>query len=125
VTAEGPARLYYDAGCGPCSFFARAAVGTSRGRLLSVPLADRAADSDLGVLSEETRYDSAHFVDYRGLRSGSEILGPLIGVAAGEAAERVVLAVPPIRHSLAWLYDQFWEYRRVKGCVAPTGARLR
>jgi len=120
----GPARarLYYDAGCGPCTFFARAASWASLQRLEPRPLDSPKADVDLARLTESTRFGYAHLADDTGRQSGADIMAPLIGLTLGGSGARVVRAAPPVDRSLRWLYDRFWMYRRTKGCAAEAGA---
>jgi hypothetical protein len=116
-----PARLYYDAGCGPCTFFARAATWASHRQLVSIPLDAPTADLDLSRLSESVRFGYAHLADDTGLRSGADIMNPLVRLTVGGVGARVIRAVSPVDRSLRWAYQRFWNYRRMKGCAAEIG----
>ena len=113
------ARLFYDSGCGPCTFFARINQWASRSRLRAIPYDGEEAVSALGDLDDETRYAYAHLVDPRGRRSGAAIMPPLVGLVLGLTAERVVVRVSPLGRGLRWIYDRFWNYRRTRGCASP------
>ncbi len=117
--APATARLFYDAGCGPCTFFARVSQWASRSRLRSLPYDGEEARRVLADLDEERRFAFAHLVDARGRRSGSAIMTPLVALALGPQGERVA-KVPAIEHGLWWIYDRFWDYRKTRGCAAPT-----
>ena len=113
-----PARLFYDPGCGPCRMFARVSEWASHARLRAVPYDTPEATRELGDISEDVRFAYAHLVDARGRRSGSAIMNPLVGLTLGRTGERVVRRVPSIDRGLCWLYDLFWNYRRMRGCAA-------
>ena len=114
------ARLYYDDSCGPCRFLARAAETVSRQRVVATPLEDRAADRDLRQLSAEARFGYAHLAGRGELRTGEELVVPLVGLALGPTWERVVRRVGPVDRALRWGYVRLWQYRRTKGCVAAS-----
>jgi hypothetical protein len=118
----GPvARLFYDPRCGPCRFFARASTWASRNRLEALPHDGVEAGRALADLVEEFRYSYAHLVDRGGRHSGDAILTPLVGLTVGATGERIVARVTPIDRGLRWVYGRFWDYRRTRGCAAPTG----
>ncbi|MGP8074137.1 MAG: hypothetical protein ACLP74_03820 [Thermoplasmata archaeon] len=114
------ARLYYDRGCGSCSFFARAAEGTSHQRLVAVPLDAPDAERDLGDLADGVRYGSAHLVTGAGRETGSDIVTPLARLVLGERVARVYGRVPFLDRSFRRVYIRFWNYRRTRGCAAAT-----
>ncbi len=116
---ERAARLYYDRGCGSCTFFARAAVGASHRHLVAVPLDAPGADHDLAGLSAEDRFASAHLVAEGVRRTGPEILVPLLSFAVGDRASRVLARAPPLDRSVRWLYRRFWNHHRTRGCGTP------
>ena len=120
MAASAPARLFYDPGCGPCTFFARVSEWASHSRVRALPYDGPEAMNELGDLGEEFRYAYAHLVDAGGRRSGAGIMSPLVGLAFGSAAERVVSRVSPLDRSLDWLYTRFWNYRRTHGCGADS-----
>lgn len=115
------ARLFYDSGCGPCTFFAQINQWASRSRLRALAYDGTEAAVALGDLDEETRFAYAHLVDARGRRTGAAIMKPLVGLVLGSTAERVVARVPPADLGLRWIYGRFWNYRRTRGCAAPPG----
>jgi len=117
---ERAARLYYDGNCGSCAFFARAAQAASHRQLVAIPLDAPVADRDLSGLSGEDRFGSAHLAVGASVRSGSDILGPLLGLSLGEGASRVYARVPVVDRSLRWVYRRFWNFRRTRGCAAAT-----
>jgi hypothetical protein len=100
--------------------FARVFEWASRSRLRAVPYDGEEAARALSDLDEETRFAYAHLVDSGGRRSGAGIMTPLIGLTIGGTGERVAESVPPIDRGLRWVYDRFWNYRRTRGCAAPT-----
>lgn len=124
MSTEATPILYYDASCGPCSWFARLVEWASRRRLRRSPLTSDRAEIDLAGLSESDRFGYAHLVRGARLESGSTILPGLVDLTFGSAAGRVVRAVPPIDLGMRWLYDRFWEHRRTKGCAAPNLAMI-
>lgn len=114
----GTVRLFYDGGCGPCSLFARASRGLSRGRVKIVPLQSLEADPDLGRLSPEVREGSFHLVAQGSLSSGEEALLPWLRATLGPSAAEGVRHVPPARVLMVRLYRRLWEERRRHGCGA-------
>ncbi len=114
------ARLFYDPRCGPCALFARVSARLGGSRLRSLPYDEAEATRDLGDLDEETRFAYAHLVDDRGRSSGSALMPPLVKICLGETAGRLVLQVAPLDRALRWTYDQFWNYRRTRGCAATS-----
>jgi predicted DCC family thiol-disulfide oxidoreductase YuxK len=112
------ARLFYDARCGSCSFFARVVERWSRSRIRALPYDGEEARRALGDLPEEERFASAHLVDGRGRRSGPAILAPIVGWTLGATGERVAERAPPVRRGLRWIYLGAWNYRRTRGCAA-------
>ncbi|MFI5418266.1 MAG: hypothetical protein ACHQ2Y_05145 [Candidatus Lutacidiplasmatales archaeon] len=117
-----PARamLYYDDGCGPCTFFARTVTWASHRRLDSIPLASPKADIELAGMSESARFDYAHLREESGLLSGADIMAPLVGLTFGKTGARMVRAAPPVDRSLRWLYHRFWAHRMSRGCAPDT-----
>lgn len=114
------ARLYYDDGCGPCRFFARAAAGVSHHRVEAIPLDARVADGELGALPSEARYGYAHLASGDGLRTGEAIAVPLLGLAFGSSWERVARHAPFVDRALREMYRRAWESRRARGCGTDT-----
>lgn len=115
-----PARLFYDPGCGPCSFFARVSVWACRSGLRAIPYDGEEAARELADLAEATRFAYAHLVDAHGRKSGAAIMAPLVALSLGSTGERVVTRTKPLDRGLCWLYERFWNYRRTRGCAAPS-----
>jgi len=88
----------------------------------AVPYDGPEATRELGDLDADFRFANAHLVDVRGRRSGSAIMSLLVGLTLGSTGERIVIRVPRIDRGLRWVYDQFWNLRRTRGCASP--ARL-
>jgi predicted DCC family thiol-disulfide oxidoreductase YuxK len=120
-----PARLFYDGGCGPCTFFARASQGLGRGRIEIVPLASTDADRDLGALAPEVREGSFHLLSEDRLVSGENALVPWLSLAVGRTMAQGVAHVPPARWIVVQVYRRLWEHRRTHGCAAPGRATVR
>lgn len=116
------ARLYYDAGCGPCSLFARISEWASRSRVAALPYDGEDAARELADVEAEARFTSAHLLDDRGRHSGAEMMAPLFGMTLGRTGERVLARVPAVDRSLRWMYLRFWNYRRTRGCAARAAA---
>ena len=70
--AQGRVTLFYDAGCGVCSWLALRAVRGARARAVSaVPIDSPEAELPLGALSHEARWSSWHLLEEDGrLHSG-------------------------------------------------------
>lgn len=118
---ERAVRLYYDAECGPCRLFARAVEGASGHRVTPVPLGGSDGDRELAGLSTEARFGYAHLlVGGAERQTGADLLVPLVRYTLGRTAGRVVDRIGPLRRSLRWGYQRFWEYRRTRGCAAAT-----
>ena len=110
------ARLFYDDGCGPCRFFARASVGVGLGRVRMLPLRSPEADRDLRGLRAEEREGSFHLLTTRGLSSGEAALLPWVRVTLGPHLAEVIARAPPFRRTLVGVYRLLWEHRRTHGC---------
>jgi hypothetical protein len=117
--AAAPAHLYYDAGCGPCTLFARACEWAAGPRVEILPLEGSGAARALSDLDETNRFRYAHLVRGDTRRSGRAIMTPLVGVTLGPTAERTVEGAPPLAHLLERVYDRFWSCRATRGCAAP------
>ncbi len=113
-----PVHLYYDAGCGPCTFFALTSRGLGRGRIAIFPLASPGADRELGRLPTDDRFGAFHLVYRDRILTGAAAVVPLVGLALGRPAERVARGAPPLRRGLERTYRWFWRYRRTRGCAA-------
>jgi len=114
------AHLYYDASCGPCTFFARVCAWAGRSRVEIAPLGGDEAGRALSDLDESNRFRYAHLVRGDVRWSGRAIMAPLVGATLGSTAERAVAGAPPVAHLLERLYDRFWRYRAARGCASPS-----
>jgi predicted DCC family thiol-disulfide oxidoreductase YuxK len=112
------AYLFYDRGCGPCTWFARVSASVSRSPLRIESLDSPLADVVLGAMDSARRFDSFHLQDGSHVYSGADAFAPLVGLVGGPVAERTVRGVPPVRHLIQRVYTAFWEYRRARGCAA-------
>ncbi|HYB63359.1 MAG TPA: hypothetical protein VEE86_02935 [Thermoplasmata archaeon] len=114
--ADRAARLYYDDACGPCRLLARTTESVSRHRVVATPLVGPAADTALGGLPETTRFGSAHLASGGAVRSGGELVAPLVGLTLGRSWERVVRGAPFLERSLRSLYLRLQTARNSRGC---------
>jgi predicted DCC family thiol-disulfide oxidoreductase YuxK len=91
ITAPGEVILFYDAGCGVCSWIvSRVLRSAPAGAVRAVPIGSEEADAYLGHLSDERRWASWHILGEDGrLRSG--------GAAAPVLLERLPHARPLAR----------------------------
>lgn len=113
-----PVRLFYDAGCGPCSFFAHVSRSAAHRKIAIFPLTGPEGDRWLGEMPEDRRYDSFHLAIGGRLLSAADALPSLVGLVAGRAAERTYRAATPIRRAGDRLYWRFWRARRAGRCAA-------
>ena len=88
-------QLYYDAHCGPCTFFARTFRGLSRHRLEIRPLDGPESNEALSDMERERRFACAHLVVPDGRRSGAAILVPLMEGVLGSPDRRFSEEFPP------------------------------
>jgi hypothetical protein len=114
-----PSHLFYDRGCGPCSWVARTTSAVSRSPIEIASLDGPLANHELGWMDPTRRFGSFHLRQGSRVYSGAEALPSLVGLVAGSTAERAVRHVPPLRHAIERVYLAFWEYRRTRGCAAP------
>jgi predicted DCC family thiol-disulfide oxidoreductase YuxK len=117
MTEPGYFALFYDDGCGPCTFWARLSRGFGRGRIRIYSLDSPEAEGTLKSLPETDRYGSFHLSSPEHTWSGIGALPSLVGLVAGATAERVVERVSFLRRALDRTYASFWEYRRTRGCA--------
>ncbi len=116
---ERAVRLYYDASCGPCTLLARASEGISRHRLEVTPLDAAQAATELKGLTEEARFGSAHLVRDGTVWTGAKLTTPLVALAFGPSAGRLLHRIRPAEDALRWAYVRLWTYLRTRGCAAP------
>jgi len=121
VEGARDATLFFDAACGPCTFFARITQGLSRARLEIRPLDGPEAERALRELSDETRYGSFHIVEHGRTWTGANAMPAWAGLLGGSPAREIAERAPPVNRVLRSLYLRFWEYRRAKGCAATAG----
>ncbi len=110
--------LFYDAGCGPCTLWARASAGIAREGVRILALDSREADRALGSMPDTVRFSYFHLARGGRTLTGTDALPLLVGLVAGRTAERVVRRVGFVRRGLDRTYRAFWEYRRTRGCAA-------
>ena len=118
MSRTGTVEMFYDAGCGPCTFLARVSRGFGHGRIEILPLAGPEADTLLGDLPSSERFGYFHLVAGARRLSGGEAVPALIGLVAGRTAERAVRRVGVFRRGVDRVYQAFWSYRRTRGCAA-------
>jgi len=111
-------RLFYDSGCGPCTFFARAFQGVSRTRFAVRPLDGTEANEVLGGLPAAERYGAFHFLVGNRRFTGADAMPPLVTTAFGPAVGRVSAQGTPMGRLIQRTYLWFWTYRRTRGCAA-------
>jgi hypothetical protein len=112
------ADLFYDRGCGPCTWFAHASRGLGGSRIRIAPLDGELADRELREMTEEVRYGAFQIAAEGQIYTGEAALPVWIGLVAGRTAEQVVDRVGVLRSAIARVYRSFWEYRRTRGCSA-------
>jgi predicted DCC family thiol-disulfide oxidoreductase YuxK len=112
--------MFYDASCGPCTLWARAFEWLGRGSLQIDPLASREADRELRGMPEQVRYSAFHLLRDGEVRTGTDALGPLLGVTLGPSAECLITRVSPGRWAARAVYQALWEGRRRYGCGRTT-----
>jgi hypothetical protein len=115
--------MFFDAGCGPCTFFARVTVGLSRSRVETHPLDGPDADRALGSMSADLRYGYFHIVEPGMTRTGRDAMPAWVGLIGGPRLQRLAERAPPVNDLLRFAYDRFWGYRRSRGCAAEAGHR--
>jgi len=115
--------MYFDASCGPCTFFAQVTAGLSRSNLGVHPLDSPEADRALRFLSSEARYSYFHIVEPGRVWTGPDAMGAWVGLLAGARARRVAEGARPVNRFLRGFYGMFWEYRRSHGCAAEGNLR--
>lgn len=116
----GPVSMYFDAGCGPCTFWAHLTRGLRPGRLDAFALDSPEADHTLVGLPPEIRHDYFHILEGGRLWTGPDAMPVWVGLFWGPSARRIAERVGPLDHSLRFVYNLFWEYRRTRGCAADS-----
>lgn len=110
--------MFFDASCGPCTFWARLTAGLSRAGVQIYALDDPEADRAFGSMSSETRYRYFHIVELGRTWTGPEAMPAWVGLVGGKGARAVAERAPPVNRFLRLAYNRFWEYRRTRGCAA-------
>jgi predicted DCC family thiol-disulfide oxidoreductase YuxK len=116
-TATRP-RMFFDASCGPCTFWAHLTAGLSRSRVQVYALDAPEADRAFGSMSPELRYSYFHIVESDRTWTGPEAMPAWVGLVGGRSARAVAERAPPVNRLLRLAYNRFWEYRRTRGCAA-------
>ncbi len=110
--------MYFDASCGPCTFFAHVTAGLSRSDLGVYPLDGPEADDALKSLTSETRYGYFHIVESGRSWTGPDAMPVWVGLLGGDPARRVAERARPVNRLLRGFYNVFGQYRRSRGCGA-------
>ncbi|MCI4319996.1 MAG: hypothetical protein L3K23_07700 [Thermoplasmata archaeon] len=122
--AAAAVAMFFDTGCGPCTFWARFTARVSRSALGVFPLSGPEADRQLSSLSTDDRYGAFHIVERGRTWTGPEAMPAWVGLVAGADARAFAEGCPPVNRALRAWYLRFWEYRQRHGCAAPgAGAR--
>lgn len=116
TATAGGASLFFDSGCGPCTFWARATRGVARSRLTIHSLEGAEADRALRQLAPEQRFGYAHLVEGGRTRTGAELMPVWVGLIAGSSARTLAERAPPIRWALRAAYERLWRHRQRSGC---------
>ena len=110
--------MFFDASCGPCTFFAHLTAGLSRSGIEVYPLDGPEADRALRSMSSETRYSYFHIVEPGKTWTGPDAMPAWVGLIGGNRARFVAENARPVNRLLRRFYHSFWEYRRARGCAA-------
>jgi len=110
--------MFFDASCGPCTFFAQLTAGLSRSGLELYPLDGPEADRALHAMPSEARYGSFHIVEAGRTWTGPDAMPAWVGLVGGPRARLMAETAPPVNRLIRRLYHSFWEYRRSRGCSA-------
>jgi len=110
--------MFFDASCGPCTFWAHLTAGLSHSRLELHPLDGPEADRALQSISSEARYSYFHIVEPGKTWTGADAMPAWVGLVGGKRARSVAERASPVNRLLRLFYNSFWEYRRSRGCGA-------
>jgi len=110
--------MFFDASCGPCTFFARLTAGVSRPPLEVYSLDSPEADRALPSMPSDLRYNYFHILESGKTWTGPEAMPAWVGLVGGKSARRIAEGAPPVNRFLRLVYNRFWEYRRTRGCAA-------
>lgn len=110
--------MFFDASCGPCTFWARLTAGLSRSGLEVYTLDGPEADRTFPTMAPERRYSYFHIVESGQTWTGPEAMPAWVGLVGGKGARTVAERAPPVNRLLRHAYNRFWEYRRTRGCAA-------
>jgi predicted DCC family thiol-disulfide oxidoreductase YuxK len=116
--APSTPRMFYDASCGPCTFWARLTAGLSHPQVEVYALDGPEADHAFSAMSPELRYSYFHIVESGRTWTGPDAMPAWVGLIGGKAARVVAEKTPPVNRLLRLAYNRFWEYRRTRGCAA-------
>jgi predicted DCC family thiol-disulfide oxidoreductase YuxK len=118
MTAPAATSMFFDAGCGPCTFWARFTAGLARPRLSVHALDSPEADRQLHSLTSDVRYGAFHIVEGERTWTGADAMPVWVGLLAGRRARTVAERSVPVNRVLRIFYLRFWEYRRAHGCAS-------
>lgn len=116
MSARPLVALFFDARCGPCTFFARVTRGLCRRPIQILPLDGPEADRVLGAMALDVRFGSFHLVTEGETRSGSGAMPLWAGLIAGGSGRRLAERAPPVERALRFAYLRLWRYRNRHGC---------
>jgi predicted DCC family thiol-disulfide oxidoreductase YuxK len=111
-------RMFFDAGCGPCTFWARLTAGVSRTKLEIYSLDSVEADAALQSMAPDRRFAFFHIVESGLTWTGPDAMPAWAGLVGGKGARALAERAPPVNQLLRRAYHRFWEYRRTRGCAA-------
>jgi predicted DCC family thiol-disulfide oxidoreductase YuxK len=114
--------MFFDASCGPCTFWARLTAGLSRSGLRIYALDGPQADRDLRSISSELRFGYFHITESGKIWTGPDAMPAWVGLIGGKRVRAVAERVPPVNRFLRIAYNHVWEYRRTRGCAADSTA---
>lgn len=110
--------MFFDASCGPCTFWARLTAGLSPSGVQVYALDGPEADGALANMAPEQRFSYFHIVEAGRTWTGSDAMPAWVGLVGGKTARSLAERAPPVNRLLRLVYNRFWEYRRTRGCAA-------
>jgi hypothetical protein len=109
--------MFFDADCGPCTFFARITAGLSHSGVEVYSLDGPEADRALGSMRPDLRYSYFHILEAGRTWTGPDAMPTWVGLMGGRSARAVAERAPPVNRLLRLVYNRFWEHRRTRGCA--------
>lgn len=111
-------QMFFDASCGPCTFWPQLTAGVARSPLELFPLDGPEAKRVLAPLPSEIRNGYFHIVESGKTWTGVDAMPAWVGLVGGRIARRVAEKAGPVNRLLRLFYHRAWEYRRSRGCAA-------